>query len=337
MAPWSQGNTPGAAVLVIHHGRVLHKKGYGLASLEARTPITPRTAFLLGSLTKSFTAMAVMILAERGQLTYDAQLARFFPQFPPYARKITVRHLLTHTSGLADYGRLWLASGWIDTEWPRSSKGPRCPLEPTARDTLELLARQRALRFDPGARWEYSNSGYVVLAQIVEKVSGESFARFVRKNIFQPLGMKHSVVYDETQPKVRRRATSYTQEGTSYREIDYTPLNLIYGEDNVYSTLEELERWEEAWESGKLVTAASFRQALTPGKLNDGRFVGYGFGWELTRICGLVCVAHTGRWMGFSTIHLRYPEARLAVIILANVAQFDPPAVAHRIGEIFLS
>jgi CubicO group peptidase (beta-lactamase class C family) len=336
MASWTTGNTPGAAILVVQHGQVVLKKGYGLANLKTRARVTPTTAFLLCSLTKSFTAMAVVILAERGYLRYEEPLSRLFPEFPAYARKITVRHLLTHTSGLPDYEQLWLASGRIDREWPRSAKGKRSPYEPTARDTLQLLARQRVLRFDPGGRWEYSNSGYVVLAQIVEKVSGEPYARFVHRNIFQPLGMTNSVVSDEMRRKVRRRATSYTQEGTSYREIDYTPLNLIYGADNVYSTLEDLERWEEAWGRGKLVTAPAFRQALTPGKLNDGRLVGYGFGWHLSRLRGLACVAHTGRWLGFNTIHLRYPEQHLAVIVLANVAQFDVPAVAHHVAEIYL-
>ncbi len=337
MAPWSQGNTPGAAILVIHNGQVLHKKGYGLASLKTRTRITPNTSFLLCSMTKPFTAMAVVILAERGHLRYDEPLSLFFPEFPPYARKITLRHLLTHISGLPDYEQLWLASGLIDGDWPRSAKSKRSPFEPTAKDTLRLLAHQKALRFGPGDRWEYSNSGYVVLGQIVEKVSGQSFAQFLRKNIFQPLGMNNSVAYDETLPEVRRRATSYTQEGTSYRDIDYTPLNLIYGEDNIYSSLKDLSQWERALDTGRLVSAASLSRAFTPGKLNNGRVFGYGFGWELSRRCGLACVAHSGRWAGFRSLHLRHPEGRFAVIILSNVVQFEAAVLADQIARIYLA
>ena len=169
----------GAAVIVIRNGQVLFEKGYGLANLETRTPIRPDTAFLLASLTKQFTAMAVMMLAERGKIRYEDPLTRFFPHFPLYAQKITVRHLLNHTAGFPEYDDLWIRSGKVDHDWPRSSATRPSTFEPTSRDALNLLAQQKSLDFDPGEKWKYSDSGYVILAQIVEKASGTSFGAFL--------------------------------------------------------------------------------------------------------------------------------------------------------------
>src|ERR1017187_8860034 len=162
-APWSQKRMPGAAVLVVQNGQILHKKGYGLADIKTKTPIRPATCFLLGSMTKSFTALSIMILADRGVLSYNDPLSKFFPQFPDYARAITVKHLLHHTAGFPEYETLFIDEGKIDENWPRSSTSKPSCFEPTSRDTLDLLARQKKLLFDPGVEYSYSNSGYVIL------------------------------------------------------------------------------------------------------------------------------------------------------------------------------
>src|SRR5205814_2087008 len=164
-------------------------------------------AFRLASLTKQFTAMAIMMLADQKKLKFEDPLSKFFPEFPPYARKVTVRHLLSHIAGFPEFDRLWLRNGSIDCDWPRSSKTKPSRYEPTSSETLNLLAKVKKLRFTPGAQFEYSNSGYVILGQIVEKVSGQSFAQFLKEKIFRPLVMKRCILYDETRPKIQNVAT----------------------------------------------------------------------------------------------------------------------------------
>lgn len=337
LAPWSQGDTPGAAILVIKDGQVLLKKGYGLANLETRQPIDPDTAFLLCSVTKQFTAMAVMILAERGKLRYEDPLSSFFPEFPPYAQRITVRHLLQHTAGLPEYDDLFVASGRIDGFWPRSAKSRPSAFEPTSKDVLRLLAQQKELQFAPGERWQYSNSGYVILAQIVEKASGQTFAQFLQQEIFQPLGMKRSRLYDETRPTIGKRATSYRLAANGvYRDIDYAPQNAVYGGDNIYSTIEDMYQWDQALYTENLVRAATLREAFTPGRLNDGTATRYGFGWGLQEALGREALAHGGSWLGFRTYILRFPDQRFTVIVLANLAEFEPDVIATEISRIYL-
>jgi CubicO group peptidase (beta-lactamase class C family) len=182
MARWSQGKTPGAAVIVIQDGRVLYEKGNGMADLQTRKPINPTTVFDIASVSKQFTAMAVMILVERGSLNYADTLSKFYPEFPPYARQVTIRHLLNQTSGIIDYTLQWGESKKLKGNTPRTSE-----------NVVRFLARQQRLEFNPGLRWEYSNSNYVILAQIVSKVAGESFPQFVKRNIFQPSGMNDSL------------------------------------------------------------------------------------------------------------------------------------------------
>lgn len=337
LAPWSQGATPGAAILVIQDGQILLKKGYGLANLENKQPIEPDTAFLLCSITKQFTAMAVMILAERGKLRYEDALSGFFPEFPPYAQKITIRHLLQHTAGLPEYDDLLIAAGRIDGFWPRSAKSRPSAFEPTAKDILRLLAKQKEPRFAPGEKWEYSNSGYVVLAQIVEKASGQTFAQFLQQEIFGPLGMKRSRLYDETRPAIEKRATSYRLAPNGvYRDIDYAPQNAVYGGDNIYSTIEDMYLWDQALSTEKLVRAATLREAFTPGRLNDGTATRYGFGWGLQQALGREALAHSGSWLGFRTYILRFPDQRFTVVVLSNLAEFEPDVMATEVSKVYL-
>lgn len=336
-APWTQGRTPGAAVLVIQDGRVVHRKGYGLADIAANTAITPNTAFDIGSISKPFTAMAIMMLAERGELRYGDPLSRFFPEFPSYAQKITIWHLLHHTHGFPDYEGLFVKSGMVDEDYPRPSKGKEEGFEPTIRDTLRLVAQQKELRFVPGDKYEYGGSGYVLLALIVEKVSGKPYPRFLSENIFQPLGMNSTLVYDETRPKVKNRAVSYTRVGKGYKDIDYAPLNLIYGDGNVNSTVEDLYKWDQALYTERLLRIGTLEEAFTPGKLNDGTDTGYGSGWLVKNSPGLRRIAHGGSWVGFRSLLVRYPDKRLTIILLSNFAEFDRETLAYKIARIYLA
>ncbi|MEO8448155.1 MAG: serine hydrolase domain-containing protein [Gemmatimonadota bacterium] len=334
--PWSNGRTPGFAVLVWQNGAVVLAKGYGLASVEHRVPITPDTPFLLGSVSKQFTATAIMILADRGKLSYDDRLSKFFPDFPPYADSITVRHLLNHLGGLPEYENLFVAKGLVDKNWPRSITTPPSRFEPTAHDARTLLEKVSALEFAPGSRFRYSNSGYMVLAQIVEKVSGQPFRVFVSENIFAPLGMSHSVLYDETRPVIPGRASSYSGAKGRFNEIDYTPFNSIYGEDNVVTNLTDLAKWIAALDRPQLVRPETQALAFTPGHLNDGSETRYGFGWFTADWGGLRLIQHGGSWVGFRTAIVRFPDS-LTVAVLANQAETDAEAIAVAVGAVYLS
>jgi CubicO group peptidase (beta-lactamase class C family) len=336
MAAQVAAGGPGAGVLVVQDGRIALEKGYGLAVVEQGIPIRADTRFLLASVTKQFTAMAIMILAERGKLSYDDPLSKFFPEFPAYADSITVRHLLNHLGGLPEYEELFMQLGKVDRDWPRSSTTPPSAYEPTAADAVALLAQHATPRFRAGERFVYSNSGYVVLGQIIEKVSGQRYARFLRDNIFRPLGMKETAVYDETKPVIPDRASSYRATPAGFQQLDYTPFNSIYGEDNVVTTLGDLSRWDGALYTEKLVRQATLQLAFTPGTLNDGSRTTYGFGWGLQPILGLPAMAHSGGWMGFRTMILRFPAQRTTVVVLANREDFPVGTVAGAIAALYL-
>lgn len=327
MARWSQGNTPGAAIVVIQDGRVAREKGYGLADLETKERINPRTTFDIASVSKQFTAMAVMMLVERGQLNYADALSKFFPEFQSDARQITIRQLLNHTSGILDYSLIWGESKKLKGNVPRINE-----------NVVRFLARQKQLRFPPGQRWEYSNSNYVLLAQIVSKASGEPFPQFVKKHIFQPLGMNESFVYDKSQAARGGRATGYVSQGSGFKPADRNPENYVCGDGQVNSTIEDLAKWDQALSTEKLVKASTLKEAFAPGELNDGTPVSYGFGWGLGRYRGLHFVSHGGDTDGFAAQITRFPEQHFTVIVLSNDEQFTPPfAVANKIASIYLA
>jgi D-alanyl-D-alanine carboxypeptidase len=324
MARWSAGHNPGAAVVVIHNGTVLHARGYGLSSLQTGERISPTTVFDLASVSKQFTAMATMMLVERGQLHYADSLSAFFPDFKGDARQITVRQLLNHTSGIMDYTTVWGETRRLASNTPRTND-----------NVVRFLANQR-LRFRPGARWEYSNSNYVLLGQIVSKMSGEPFATFVREHIFEPLGMNNSFVFDGTNRR-GEPGTGYVARGNGFKPADRNPDNYVTGDGQVNSTIEDLVKWDHAFDTEKLVPVATLREAFRPGQLNDGTPVSYGFGWGLGRFRGTPVVSHGGETDGFVAQITRIPEHHFTVIVLSNSEQFPAPhAVANKIADIYL-
>lgn len=321
-APFNQGGTPGVAVMVIQEGQIVHSKGYGLARLDSKEPVDANTAFDLASMSKQFTAMAVMILAERGKLSYEDSVSKFFPEFPAYARKITIRHLLNHTSGLVDA---------INPKWFKAG------YEPTSRDLGKLMAQERTVNFEPGEKFEYNNAGYVLLALIVEKVSGQRFARFMQENVFKPLSMNNTLIWDESKPKVEHLAISYAPADNGFKSIDYLSDVYLYGPKGVVTTAADLYKWNEALETEKLVKATTLRQAFTPSKLNNGTESPYGFGWAMGKEGGLDVVEHGGGYLGYRTNIKRYPGQRTTVILLANNAQVEVAPLGRKIGQIYLS
>jgi CubicO group peptidase (beta-lactamase class C family) len=365
--------TPGAAVMVIQRDEVVYERYVGAANLEKRVPIDPRTVFDLASVSKQFTAMAVILLRSQGKLkSYDEKLSSFtFPGVkfdPAVADSITVRHLLNHTSGLKDVTTLFAegpeahpACLKIHNHYPRSARAfKELGHEPTAVEALKCIAGQGAadLRFPAGqeGRWEYSNAGYIILAQIVESLSGERFRDFLRKNVFEPLRMSQTFVMDETTAANPDRATSYDRGFDEFDDVDYTPLNKIFGDGNVNTNLRDMAKWDRALhvildrtqypDETPLVdrsfVAEAFdnqNQTTTHPKINysAGWFFGFyrdNFGQDKKLMW------HSGGWAGFRSMTLRFfesdPRQHLTVILLSNHMRVPPSVVACKIAKIYL-
>lgn len=323
LAPQFKENGPGAAVLVIQDGEKVYEKCFGIAAMKTMTPIRPHTVFELASCSKQFTAMAIMILADQNKLRYSDHLTKFFPEFQGFGDGITVEHLLHHTGGLTDYMDAWSKAG---------EKG-----EPTSREMIHLLSRVKKVEFQPGQKYEYSNSGYMVLAQIVEKASGKKYPEFVKEHIFKRIGMNESLVFDETRPQIEHPAHSFEFKGGEWKNIDRDPLNFIYGDGAVKTNLDDLYKWDQALYTEKLVSHETLEKAFTEGKLNDGSGTGYGFGWGVSRAHGSKCLDHEGAWLGFRTEIYRLPEHHFSVIMLGNFASFHPGPLVGKIAAIYFS
>jgi CubicO group peptidase (beta-lactamase class C family) len=336
----TQKDAPGLAVLVRHDGQTIFEKGYGVRDLRTKAPIDARTNFRLASFTKQFTAMAIMLLVHDGKLRYDQTLTAIFPEFPAYGKTITVRHLLNHTGGLADYEDLMEAA--------EKAKGsllwsPERQIQDA--EVLSLLEKESKGKFAPGTSWSYSNSGYVVLGLIVAKVSGQSYGDFLHPRIFAPLGMNHTIVYQKGKNEVTKRALGHSKEDASLKETDQSSTSATLGDGGIYSNLEDLAKWDDALRNHTLLTADEMQPALIPAKLNDGsptlwpaapnddnlhpgKPVFYGFGWFLDPYKGHPRMWHTGSTMGFRTVIERFTADNLTIIILANRTDLDPEKLA---------
>lgn len=307
---------PGAAVAVIQDGYFLHKNSYGVANLNTRTPITSDTQFLLASVSKQFTAVAILILVEEGKMSLDDPITQYFDNLPKAWRPITVRHLLTHTSGIPDRFRLiGYAEGW------------------TNRQILNRLIQHRRLKFRPGSRFRYSNSGYNLLAMIVEEVSGQSFREFAHRKIFLPAGMYDTLIYDETKPEFSNRAVAYrpTRRGY-YRSNDF--LLFTTGASGIFSTIEDLFRWDQALYSEQIISNDLLEESFKP-HAKASRRESYGYGWRLTEGKDGKSVYHTGTLGGSSNIFFRIPGKKFSVIILSNRALKSRKWLVRKITDIY--
>ena len=284
------------SILVAEHGRIIYEHGFGKSDIKSNVAFTPSTPVYLASLTKQFTAMAIMMLSERHQLSYSDPLSKYFPEFPSYAAKVTIRNLLNHTSGIPDYVGLGLERPGL-----------------TNQDVLRALVGQESLNFSPGEKFEYSNSNYILLALIIEKVAGQPYRLFLKSNIFAPLGLKDTFVYDKPRPEFAKRARGYNRFGD---DSDYDLLT--YGEGGIYSTVVDLFKWDQALYTEKLVKRSTLDEAFTRGKLNDGSSISYGFGWAIADYNGETIYAHAGRYGGFNTYIKRFPREHATIIFLTN-------------------
>ena len=335
---------PGLAVLVRQDGKTVFARGYGVRDLRSRARVDPDTSFRLASVTKQFTAMAVMLLVHDGQLRYEDALTDVFPAFPAYGRAVTIRHLLTHTSGLPDYEDLMAEA--------EKGRAPIWTAEHQIRDdeVFALLRGETKGRFAPGTSWAYSNSGYVVLGLVVARVSGKPFGEFLRQRVFAPLRMSHTVAYEKGRSEVASRAFGLAREGAGFREADQSPTSATLGDGGVYSSLEDLAKWDEALQAQELLSPGAMRPALTPVRLADGseprwpaaaggdnldpgRPVSYGFGWFLDPWRGHARTWHHGSTSGFRSVIERFPDDRLTVVILANRDDLDLRSLALEVAE----
>ena len=321
MRAYSDPNGPGASVLVVKDGTVVVRRSYGHADLEAGIAATPRTNYRLASVTKQFTALAILILSERGKLSLDDPISRFFPEFPSYGAGITVRQLLTHTSGLPDYEDFM-------------PEGLTVPLQDA--DVLRIVEQNPRPRFAPGAGYRYSNSGYSLLSLIVQRASGRDFASFLHDELFVPLGMKESVAFENGISTVSNRAYGYSRNATGWIRTDQSMTSSVLGDGGVYSSIDDLVQWDRELASPHIIRADTLRQAFTPAVRTDlpGN-VEYGFGWRISDFRGHHAVWHTGETIGFRNAILRFPEERLTVAILTNRNEGEPIDLAHRIADLY--
>lgn len=294
---------PGAAVIAVNDGQVVFRKGYGMANLELGVQIEPDMIFRIGSITKQFTAVSVLMLMEQGKLSLSDEITKFLPDYPTQGHKITVEHLLTHTSGIKSYTGL--------PEW-----------RPLWRKDLKMtelidLFKNKPLEFAPGAGWNYNNSAFVLLGAIIEKVSGQSYADFVEKNIFAPLGMKQSF-YDNTARVIPRRAAGYSRGQGGFVNAEYLSMSHPHAAGSLMSTVDDLAKWDAALYTEKLVKQESLKKAWTPFVLNDGKATKYGYGWGVTTLEGERMITHGGGINGFTCDAARLPDSKVYVAILTN-------------------
>lgn len=315
-------NAPGISAMVIRAGKPVFARSCGLADLDHQSPCTNRTNFRLASVTKQFTAMAILILADRGRLSLDECLADLFPGFPAYGRAVTIRHLLTHTSGLIDYERIM----------PKNLK-----LALNDLDVLRLLLRQRRTYFPPGARFRYSNSGYALLALAVEARSDQTFSAFLRRNIFEPLGMRQTVAYQEGLAQIANRAYGYTKTQRGYEQTDQSLTSSVLGDGGIYSSVADLFKWDQALEREGLMRGKWLGMAFAPSIATPLPNTAYGMGWYITPFKDTVQIWHSGNSVGFTSRITRFPQERLTLILLANRSRARLGGLTRRIAQRCLS
>jgi len=312
---------PGAAVIVARDDRVLMRKAYGMADIELGVPMRPEHVFRLGSITKQFTAVATLMLADEGKLSLDDDITRFFPDYPTHGRRITVEHLLTHTSGIRSYTSI--------PEWRAKARTDVTPAE------LIAAFREQPMDFAPGEDWRYNNSGYALLGAIIEKVSRQSYADFLRTRLFEPLGMTNTRVETQT-AIIPGRVRGYgVGQGRAITNSEYLSLTHPYSAGALVSTVDDMLRWGQSVQAQHFLKPETWRRAHTAFALPAGRGSGYGYGWFLSRVAGEPSVEHGGDINGFSSHGAFIPSQRLHVYVLSNAERgfANPETFATRIAE----
>jgi len=316
------GPGPGASLLILRDGKPFVRRSYGFSDLEDRTAAAPDTNFRLASVSKQFTAAAILLLAEDGKLGLDDPLRKWFPGLPEVATPMTIRHVLSHMSGLIDYEDV-------------IPSGMTAQLHDA--DVLKILETQNRTYFPPGKGYRYSNSGYALLALIVGKASGKDFATFLKERIFTPLDMTNTVAHEEGISTVKHRAFGYSEQKGSWERTDQSQTSAVLGDGGIYSSIDDLAKWDAALYDDRLLSARSRALAFTPVTATDDPTVRYGMGWRITQEpIGGQTLWHSGETIGFRNVIVRYPEQRLTVVLLSNRNDPEPYQTARAIANVLL-
>jgi CubicO group peptidase (beta-lactamase class C family) len=329
-APWNRKDSPGCVVLVRHDGKTVHERAYGMANLELGVPLSLSSVFLLASVSKQFVVFLIMLLAQNGRLSLDDDVRKHVPEVPDFGKKITIRHLIHHTSGLREDLTSFNLAGW------RSGDAI------TREDFLRFVRNQKDLNFEPGAEYLYCNTGYHLLAIIVERTTKQPMADYAQETIFKPLGMKSTVVRDGHRRLIPNLAACYAPRGdlSSKSTADFLLARVAHdppGASNVHSTVHDLARWDQNFYDATIGGTKLLDDMQIPAKLNGGKQIKYAGGLSVDKYRGMKTVSHTGSHGGYKTVLLRFPNERFSVIILANVRDFVPIRMAKRVADIYLA
>jgi CubicO group peptidase (beta-lactamase class C family) len=323
-APWDKSDSPGAALAVIKDGDIAYERGYGASNLEHGIPMTPDSIFHVASMSKQFTATCVALLAADGALSLDDDVRRHLPELPDYGPKITLRHMLHHTSGLRDHWGLQAMAGWRDDDLI------------TGEDVLEIVRRQKALNFPPGTEHLYSNSGYSLMATIVKRVTGITLRQFAQERIFGPLGMTRTHFHDDHNEIVPGRTQAYQQRKDGTFRIS-NPVFDTVGTTSLHTTVRDFARWDRNVDRPTVGDAALMALLQTPGTLRHGTPIAYALGLWVSPYRGVTVVEHSGGDAGYRSHYLRVPAHGLSVVVLANIPEVRPPARARRVVDVCLA
>jgi CubicO group peptidase (beta-lactamase class C family) len=311
------GAVPGASLLVVRNDSPVVLRSWGLSDLEQKIPATPATNYRLASVTKQFTAAAVLLLIEDGKASLEDPVRKWFPSLPHSLDHATISNLLSHTSGIIDY---------------EDVMPPGTTTQLHDADVLRLLESQDSTYFRPGTSYQYSNSGYALLALLVERASGKTFATFLHERIFQPLGMNNTVAFEDGISTVSNRAFGYTMKDSTWQRKDQSTTSAVLGDGGIYSSIEDMAKWDAALYDSRLLSDESRRLAFTPHTATDEADVKYGFGWRITG----ETLWHSGETSGFRNVIVRYPQRRLTVVMLTNRDDPEPYETARAVANLFI-
>ncbi|HYV07008.1 MAG TPA: serine hydrolase domain-containing protein, partial [Blastocatellia bacterium] len=324
-ALWNKPESPGCSLAVIKDGSIIYKRGYGAADLDHDIPNSPGTVFHVASLSKQFTAMSVLLLAQQGKLSLDDQVRKYIPELGDFGKPLTIRHLLHHTSGLRDQWNLLIMSGWrLSEDVVRDD------------DVLDLVSRMKALNFNPGAEHLYSNTGYTLLAQIVKRVSGQTLREFADANIFKPLGMTHTFFRDDHAVIVKNQAYAYNPAPGGAFKLSVPNYDTV-GASSLLTTVEDLARWDQNFYDYRVGGKSLVEQMQVPGVLNGGEKITYAMGLAVLKYKGLNVVEHSGGDAGYRSHLMRFPDQRFSVACLCNAGNANPSALARQVAGIYLA
>jgi CubicO group peptidase (beta-lactamase class C family) len=323
-ADLTKPGSPGCALAATRNGKLLYAKGYGLANIEEEVPITPQTVFDIGSTSKQFTAASILLLQKQGKLSIKDDVRKYLPELPDYGKKITILHLLNHTSGLRDYLTLFeLAGVNIDNVT-------------TDDDALGLIVHQKALNFDPGSEWLYSNTGFFLLSIIVKRASGKTLREFAAQDIFSPLHMNATTYRDEHTQLVPNRALAYDrkEKGAGFSlDVSYFEQT---GDGAVHTSALDLLQWDENFYNAQIGGKELLAELQQPGRLNNGKTLDYAKGLSVGEYRGLRTVRHGGSWGGYRAELLRFPEQHFSAVCLCNLGTARPSLRANKVAEVYL-